>query len=230
MTKQRSLDNFIRNWDQQYKAAQSEIRILNPFLAGMLNKNRQGYFAKTFWHARGHFGDFLWLLASHAPDFESKKIILSNIEDELGANDPANDAHEQLYIRFANAVGAEVRRSWVDDKYYLPEIRRYNKGHLDFLLNHNWNTSMAAFSAFELLDNHDYDALDKVAKSFGLDEKERQYFIVHKDSDHFGEVSQGLEQRWQNDHHQVLVAFQFIGSHQLKMWKDLSEAVFNYSG
>ena len=44
---------------------------------------------------------------------------------------------------------------------------------------------------------------------------------------HFSPLSSVLEQAWNEDAEQIKEGFNFIGSHQLQMWNQLSDRIFS---
>ena len=219
------LADYITRWENDYQARLSQIPLLDQEQARKLSSSQKKYFAQLFWHARGHFAEFLWVLGSRAPDRKSKLIILENIADEFGARDDDHTAHELLYNRFARALGADTREQITLDAPQF--LKDYNREHLKFLLRAPWDACSAAFSAYERLDNFDYGAVEEIGKSWLLDRNDLQFFEVHRKSDHFGEVSEGLRKIHTENSQALERGFKFIGDHQIKMWNDLSGAILN---
>jgi len=217
-----TLKQYISNWEKNYQNRLRRIPIFNPKTAKELNAKRRQHFSELFWHVRGHFADFLWVHGSRAPDRKSKLIVLDNIADEFGAREETHISHEVLYNRFAKALGANTAEYPVTNRHYYDFLRDYNKEHLKFLLNENWDKCSAAFSAYERLDNFDYGAVEELGKSWELDPYALQFFEVHRKGDHFGEVSKPLNKIWRKNPQDVKKGFKFIGDHQIKMWKELS--------
>ncbi len=118
----KNLSQFLNEWIQNYQSAHNQIKLFRP-AEFPLNLNQQRFFARTFYHARGHFNDFLWLVANETTN-KRKEVILSNMKEELGTITPS---HEQLYFRFANALSVDVSKEFVEQKYYLPTINEFNK-------------------------------------------------------------------------------------------------------
>jgi len=215
------LQLFLENWDSNYKKEISKIDIFNTNVTKNFSANQKEFFARTFYHIRGHFYKFLWLLGNQAPNDKAKQQIIYNIEEEFGGNNPS---HEELYFRFADSLGLDIRDEFITDEHHLPFIKKFNTEHLKWLDNHDWISKWSAFSAYERLDNIDYANLLNLAKSLGAKENGLVFFIIHNKADHFDRTYHGLEDAWNLSKENVKQAFQFIGEHQINMWKLLSEA------
>jgi hypothetical protein len=224
------LGTFVEQWEGDYQSRLKQVSLLDPSEASTLSLEQREYFAHLFWHVRGHFAEFLWILGSKAPDKKSKQVVLDNIADEFGARSDEHTSHEVLYNRFAESLGADTTMTPVDDAYYPTFLREYNQDHLRFMLGNDWNTCSALFSGYESLDNSDYGAVEEIGKAWGLDRHSLEFFEVHRKSDHFGEVSSELDRIWKEDQSAVTNGFTFIGKHQLAMWQELSTTIFGYEG
>src|ERR1700722_20479760 len=86
-----SFQNFVQHWDEENRIAHSQIPLFNPELTKCFNISQKAYFAKLFYHARGHFQDFLWFMGSHAPDARQKKKFLDNIDEEFSGHCTSHD-------------------------------------------------------------------------------------------------------------------------------------------
>ncbi len=179
---------------------------------------------KLFYHARGHFHDFLWYVGNFAPDHKQRQKVLANIAEEFGSS----KSHEQLYFEFAQAVGTDLSKEVVGGENYLPFIREFNKGHLDYLHTHDWDGCLCAFAAYERLDNVDYRDLYILAKAICENESALTFFKVHAFVKHFDMADQGdLQRIWNASPEKLKNAFEFIADHQAKMWKALSGSIEN---
>ncbi len=222
------LTDYISTWETDYQSRQANIPLLKPEQAKGLTPTQRKYFAELFWHVRGHFAEFLWVLGSKAPDRKSKLVVVDNIADEFGARAENHTSHEVLYNRFAASLGSNTAEYPIGDINYPVFLLEYNRDHLRFLLKNSWDVCAAAFSAYERLDNFDYGAVEEIGKMWGLDKKALEFYEVHRGGHHFREVSEDLMGTWKRDSAAVKKGFEFIGDHQLGMWNNLSNAVFNY--
>ena len=219
------LEKFLKEWDKNTKEEHKKIKLFNTKLTSKWSTIQRQYFVKIFYHARGHFLDFLWLMGNTAPDMNNKKIILNNITEEFGGT---GKSHERLYWDFAKGFGVDMDNEFLRENNYLPFIREFNKKHIEWLIGNDWESRMLTFMAYERLDNIDYEDLFQLAKSLGIKGNALQFFEVHREVMHFEMASKELKVFWQKNPRKVREAFNFIGDHQIWMWKNLSDAVFNF--
>jgi hypothetical protein len=96
------------------------------------------------------------------------------------------------------------------------------------LRNHDWDERLSFFSAYERLDNIDYIKLKKIAESFGCDHKALVFFNIHIHVDHHNAISSPLKKIWESYPKKIKTSFDFIKDHQAKIWKNISNTIFNY--
>ncbi|MBI2584117.1 MAG: iron-containing redox enzyme family protein [Candidatus Aenigmarchaeota archaeon] len=224
--KVKTLGEFLQEWDVRMKDAYKQIPLFNLEMTKNWSDAQKTFFAKAFYHARGHFHDFLWFMGNHAPDATAKRIVIDNISEEFGIA----KSHEQLYWEFATSLGVDLKDEFLKEKTYLPFVREFNKGHIEWLTNHDWERCLSAFAAYERLDNLDYTELMKLAENMGISGRALAFFQVHVYVEHFEAANKDVQRVWDKDQQKVIEAFDFIAEHQIKMWKGLSDIVFNYKG
>lgn len=218
--------SFLMEWDDYYQQKIANIPLFDCHKTSQWTLEQKAHFIKVFYHCRGHFHELMWFIACYAPDNKSKDIILKNIADEIGEN---SLSHEKLYGITAQAVGVDIMKEYIDHETYLPFCKEFNRGHLKWLNEHDWEGKISAFAALERLDNCDYVKGKALAESLGLKGKELTFFNVHIHVDHFGDVLRnGLVDVWETQPSKIKEAFYFIADHQIKMWQDLSNEIFNY--
>lgn len=222
---QNSLNEFVMGWLQNYTEAVKSIDLFKPELTEKLSHEQKVFFAKAFYHARGHCNDFFWFVANHGT-YEMKQLILDNTVEEYGGNQ--GKSHELLYYEFANALGVDLTDEVVNETTHLPFMHEYNRGHLRWLAAHDPGSLLAAFSAYEKLDNPDYTHLYDLVKSFGVEGWGLVFFDVHRHVEHYEATTHMLDNIWKTSPEKVMGAFAFIGEHQIDMWQQLSDAVFSY--
>lgn len=222
----KSFEAFLTKWQETYINRAATIPLFKRELAEQLSRPQQKYFAEIFYHARGHFHEFLWYLGNYAPDNETKQIILKNIAEEFGGNAPS---HELLYINFAKSLGANVSKKSHRDKFYLPFLKKFNDGHCTWLENNSWQGNICAFSAYEKLDNIDYVNLYQLAEVFNLPKTALIFFNVHIHVTHFETTLEYVKNIWETNPCILEEAYSFIANHQIDMWQKLSQAVFDYN-
>ncbi len=220
-----SLLEYVHEWEDAYKNSISHIPLFNttPDLGWTFEQKQ--YFCKVFYHARGHFTDFLWHMGNVAPDIKAKNLVLYNYAEEFGGHAPS---HEQLYFYFSQELGLVNSEEVTDEQYYLPFLKDFNKAHLRWLGSHGWDGCLAAYSAYERLDNLDYANLLILTKNMGVGKKGMIFFKVHSQVEHFESTMELLNESWKRNEAEVRESFDFIASHQKNMWKTLSDVVFSF--
>jgi len=229
-----AMQDFLRLWDHDYARAAQAIALFDQTKPLEWTPAQQEFFARALYHSRGHFYKFLWYLGSISPSKECKEVILANIKDEFGicADGVSRFSHEQLYWNFAEAVGLDkntlIREEVLAEATNLPFIREFNEGHLDYILTQPWNYVWAAFSAYERLDNLDYENLYRLAVRLGVSGKALVFYEVHREVEHYEAATPLLEEIWRRNPDAVRGGFEFIASHQIKVWQRMSDAVLEF--
>lgn len=220
------LDQYLKHFDDLYRTSLVQIPLFNPQLTAQFNGEQKKYFAAVFYHLRGHFINFMWYMANFSSSQTIKTLILNNIHEELGVGTLIS--HEMLYERFATECGVNIHDEIIHQTHYLPFAKQFNQKHIQWLATHSNEEGVAAFSAYERLDNIDYFYLLYLAKSFNLSSKALTFFKVHVHVKHFDATLDMLLPLWEQNPEQLMQSFDFIGNHQLTMWRNLSEVMFNY--
>jgi pyrroloquinoline quinone (PQQ) biosynthesis protein C len=224
-TSEMTLDDFLIKWDKDYHHNIAHLPIFDKNQTSKWTVAQQQYFVKTFYHVRGHFHDVLWYMGNFAPNKEMKELILENIRDEFNGNAMS---HEYLYILFAKAVGVDLEQEFVKEESYLPFIKEFNHGHINWLRSHDWDERLACFAALERLDNLDYKRGKAIAESLRLKNSDLVFFNVHIQVEHFSPIFNYIQNIWNSNPKKIQLAFSFIMRHHATMWDKLSKAIFNY--
>ena len=219
------LSEFIEQWKSWYSR---EIRRLAPFKNLSLWEQKPlewgRSFVRYFYDARGHFDRFLFLVGSRADNEAQKEVVLDNLRDEFGGS---GKSHEELYFLFAEQLGCDVSQAVAEKD----TMDKFNEGHLKWLSTHDADHRWAAFSAYEALDNIDYENLYELAKRLGASGDGLLFFEVHKKVAHYGATEKLLEEIWERNPEAVVAGFDFIGRHQLWLWRYwLPDSVFSMTG
>ncbi len=220
-----TLDAFLLKSDFDYKEALTSIALFDPEMTSEWTDFQRHYFASIFYHLRGHFINFAWYIANFSTHEYTKNIILNNIQEELGTGN--RFSHEVLYERFANECKVDIHNEIINETNYLPFAKEFNKAHLKWISIHDQEERLAAFSAYERLDNLDYPNLLNMAQSLNLSQQALAFFKVHVHVDHFDSTLELLLPIWEKTPEKVILSFEFIYSHQLNMWNNLSNHVFS---
>ena len=219
-----SLSCFLNQTDREYIEAASALPLFDIGKTAQWSAFQKTSFAAIFYHIRGHFINFMWYMANFSTDSGTKELILDNISEELGTENKFS--HESLYQRFALECGVDINQEILDEQHYLDFVKKFNKGHIQWLSAHDSDDHIAAFSAYERLDNIDYPFLTELASSIGISSSGMTFFRVHMQAEHFSAALKQLVPVWESTPDKVKQAFHFINSHQLNMWKQLSETIF----
>ena len=86
MLQQLLLSHFLDQWDQCYQEKVTAIPLFQPDVTQHWQVSQQQQFARLFYHVRGHFYKFLWLLGNESPNCQEKEKIIDNIREEFGQN------------------------------------------------------------------------------------------------------------------------------------------------
>ena len=227
-----ALDTFLQEMDDKQVKVYQEISLFDTAKTSQWTEEQRKYFVKVFYHTRGHFDRLLWTRLIHAPNAETKKRMLQYMAEEAGLPDLYGNqnlnSHEILFGRFAESLGIELTPELTEEEDYLPFAKEFNNGLVKWFREKDWESGVVGFSAYERLDNVDYGFMYDLARSLNLPKEALDFFIVHKQADHFDKTKGELPEVWQRDQTKVRDAFKFIYEHQQNMWKDLSDNVFNY--
>lgn len=220
-----TLNQFLMHTDNEYHKKITSIPLFNIKKTASWTKKQKHLFAAIFYHLRGHFIDFMWFIANFAPDIQTKSIILENIKEEIGTANKLS--HEKLYAYFANEYDVDIHDEIINETHYLPFAKQFNKEHLAWLATHDAEEQIAAFSAYERLDNIDYIYLTECALSINTSSKGMIFFRTHTHVTHFSAVVEKIVPIWEHSSDKIKNAFEFIYSHQINMWQRLSDEIFS---
>ena len=215
---------FLSETEHHYRQKLASLPLFDPSQTSKWSDEQKKLFAAVFYHLRGYFIDFMWYFANFCSDSEIKSIVLENINEELGLE--GRMSHEQLYAQFAQECGIDVKDEIINETHYYPFAKEFNKQHLRWLTKHDVSEQLAAFAAYEKLDNIDYPHLSKLAASLNLSDKAMIFFKVHVHVEHFEAAYERLSTVWENNPENVKKAFAFVYSHQYEMWQTLSDTIF----
>lgn len=218
------LANYLENRDKIYQRDLKKIDLFDPKKTATWSFEQKQKFAGAFYHVRGHFIQFMWYIANFSTDPGFKAVIVENIQEELGS--PNKCSHEYLYSLFAKECGIDIHDEIMNETHYLPEIKKINDTLLKWLIEHDEDTRMATFSAYERLDNLDYTHLLQMAQSLNVSKKALTFYNVHIHASHFDSTLKQLTTLWEQVPNKVTLAFEFIYETQLNMWQSLSDSSF----
>ena len=171
---------------QQLDARIAQFDLLcHPFYkawsAGELSRDDLQEYARNYYHHVKTFPAYLAELSMRLEDGELRRAVLSNLIDEKGGPDPANREHAELWLDFAEGMGA--RRNF-GSHVPLPEVKRLISFFDDLASEASPEEALAAFYAYE-------SQVPRVAKekarglrdTYGADDKTCAYFDLHSTAD-----------------------------------------------
>lgn len=218
-----TLTEFLNNSDTHYLNSIKSLSLFQGDQTSAWTVEQKKHFAAVFYHLRGHFINFAWYVGNFCTNNEFKKTIISNLEEELGLNQPGS--HEFLYQQFAQQCGVDIQDEIINETHYFPCAKEYNKGHLKWLSHHDEEERLAAFAAYERLDNLDYPCLAAMASTLNLPAPALTFFKVHINVSHFDATLELLKPLWNKQPEKIIKAFEFIYSTQAQMWSMLSQQI-----
>lgn len=218
-----SLQTFLEEWDYEYSKSINDIPLFQFKHELNWTPEHKQLFAKLLYHARGQLYKFLWHMGNIAPDVRAKHLVLYNYAEEFGEH---SLSHEELYFIFTRDMGIASNDEVTDEKYYLQFFKDYNERQMNWLKNHEWDGCLGAFSAYERLDNVDYEKLLKIAQNLGASKRGLIFFKAHCEVEHFSAATPLLNEVWQRNEAVIRKAFKFISTEQAGMWKNLSDEIF----
>lgn len=212
------LSSYIENIINSYSDKVRKLPLFADDFARCLTLKQKKLFIKIFYHARGKFHDFLWYVGSNTQNAKVKKIVIQNIAEEFNGSAAS---HEEMYMYFANYFNVNLTKEFLKNKYYIKSVRDFNNNHINYLVNHNDDHRISAFSAYEKLDNIDYPFLLKFASNMGAKGKALIFFKIHAAVEHFESTRGMLDSIWKKNSDAVKKSFEFITNNQLFLWNSL---------
>ncbi|KTD41646.1 iron-containing redox enzyme family protein [Legionella parisiensis] len=219
-----SLQHFLQKNDLNYRQSLTSIPLFDPQKTSAWTYEQRKTFASIFYHLRGHFINFVWFIANFTSNELTKKIILENIHEELGIG--SRFSHEMLFERFAKECDVDIHDEIINETHYVPFAKNFNKTHLQWLSEHDEEERVAAFAAYERLDNLDYTYLLQMGDSIRLSKHAKTFFKVHAYVTHFNSTLELIQPIWEKNPDKIVRAFHFIYTHQQQMWRNLSHHLY----
>jgi pyrroloquinoline-quinone synthase len=156
--------------------------------AGELTANDLREYAAEYWHHVSAFPTYLSALHSRLEDAELRRTVLRNLVDEEGIDSPDRKPHSDLWMDFANGMGAS--NSAVRQRELQPETKALIGTFFQLIQQDNAAVGLAALYAYE--SRVPAIAAQKAAglcDHYKADTKTCRYFTVHETADvHHAEV------------------------------------------
>ena len=145
-------------------------------------------YAAEYWHHVSAFPTYLSALHSRLEDAELRRTVLRNLVDEEGIDSPDHKPHSELWMDFANGMGAST--SAVRRREVQPETKALIGTFFRLIQQDNAAVGLAALYAYE--SRVPAIAQQKAAglcDHYNADAKTCRYFTVHETADvHHAEV------------------------------------------
>jgi pyrroloquinoline-quinone synthase len=156
--------------------------------AGELTANDLREYAAEYWHHVSAFPTYLSALHSRLEDAELRRTVLRNLVDEEGIDSPDRKPHSDLWMDFANGMGAS--NSAVRQRELQPETKALIGTFFQLIQQDNAAVGLAALYAYE--SRVPAIAAQKAAglcDHYKADTKTCRYFTVHETADvHHAEI------------------------------------------
>jgi pyrroloquinoline-quinone synthase len=156
--------------------------------AGELTANDLREYAAEYWHHVSAFPTYLSALHSRLEDAELRRTVLRNLVDEEGIDSPDRKPHSDLWMDFANGMGAS--NSAVRQRELQPETKALIGTFFQLIQQGNAAVGLAALYAYE--SRVPAIAAQKAAglcDHYKADTKTCRYFTVHETADvHHAEI------------------------------------------
>ncbi len=174
------------NFFQELEARIAPFDLLcHPFYkawgAGELSRDDLREYARNYYHHVKAFPTYLAELIVRLEEGELRSALLGNLADEKGGEDPATPEHAELWLDFAEGMGASRNL-----RAHQPpaEVKRLISFFHDVASEGAPPEALAAFYAYE-------SQVPRVAKEkarglrevYGADEKTCGYFTLHSTAD-----------------------------------------------
>jgi pyrroloquinoline-quinone synthase len=175
-------DNFFQQLDA--RIAQFDL-LCHPFYkawsAGQLSSDDLQEYAREYYHHVKAFPAYLAEFSMRLEEGKLRRAVLSNLVDEKGGTDSANREHAELWLDFAEGMGA---RRDLRTHQPLAEVKQLISFFHDVAIEAAPEEALAAFYAYE-------SQVPRVAKEkarglremYGADEKTCAYFTLHATAD-----------------------------------------------
>ena len=156
--------------------------------AGELTANDLREYAAEYWHHVSAFPTYLSALHSRLEDAELRRTVLRNLVDEEGIDSPDRKPHSELWMDFANGMGASA------DEVRLRELQPESKALIGtffkLIQQDNAAVGLAALYAYESrVPAIAKQKADGLCDHYKADAKTCRYFKVHETADvHHAEV------------------------------------------
>ena len=188
---------FESFWQQLDRRLAVFDLLCHPFYqawaAGELTREDLRAYSVQYYPHVAAFPDYLATLAQRLPEGPTRAAILMNRDDELGEGSPDGRSHAELWLDFAQGMGADRAKL----PSAIPAVENLVAYFRSVAGNVEVGEALAAFYAYE-------SQVPRVAREkarglkemYGADEKACRYFVMHTTADvHHAQVWRALIER-----------------------------------
>lgn len=186
-------------WQELERRIASYDLLCHPFYqawaAGKLTRDDLRSYATQYYSHVAAFPEYLGSLAERLPQGPTRSAILTNRGDELGEGSPDGRSHADLWLDFAEGMGAE--RASAEEASAIAEVEGLIAHFRRLAETGDTAEALAAFYAYE-------SQVPRVAREkarglkemYGADERTCRYFTLHTTADvHHAQVWRELVER-----------------------------------
>ncbi|MDE2040481.1 MAG: CADD family putative folate metabolism protein [Elusimicrobia bacterium] len=172
------------SWWREVEAILEQNSLLkHPFYQawtqGRLTRDDLAHYARQYYHQESRFPRYVSAVHSNCPELKVRQMLLENLSHE----ESGPDNHPELWLRFAEAVGAS-RESVLSARIH-PKTAECVAVFEEKTREANWQAGLAALYAYEAQQPAvARTKIEGLRKSYGLDSKDALgFFEAHQTLD-----------------------------------------------
>lgn len=147
----------------------------------LTNSDLQNYSMQYYKHVE-EFPEYLATLEKRLPDSELRSCVKENRQDELGSKSADHQAHSDMWLDFADGLGADR----VASKNFIPnsQVQELIAHFQNIAAKGSTAEALAAFYAYESqVPQIAYEKAKWLKELYGADARTCRYFSVHAVAD-----------------------------------------------
>lgn len=186
VTERKTSVNLNAFWDEVEQRIAAFDLLKHPFYVawamGELTRDELKDYASNYYHHVAAFPDYLQKLADRLQPCTTRDIVLENREEELGCNARDKRTHADLWLDFAEGVGADREEVIKGNPY--PEVVNLVEHFEKVAGNGSVLEALCGFYAYESQVPAVADSKEQGLKErYGADDRTSHYFTLHKTYD-----------------------------------------------
>jgi pyrroloquinoline-quinone synthase len=173
-------------WNELERRTAKYDLLCHPFYkawtAGELTREDLREYARDYYHHVAAFPEYLGALAARLPEGELRTAVLENRDDEMGMDAPGGRSHDQIWLEFARAMGADADD--VAASRPLAEVRELIDNFENVASAGTSAEALAAFYAYESqMPRVVAEKATGLRNRYGADDAACEYFTLHSTAD-----------------------------------------------